>query len=64
MQGSSYINFNKINFINFSFSVLLLYRKNSENLSNFYENLIEINTHQSFDIMLVGFDVNALEWNS
>ena len=64
MQGSSYINFNKINFINFSFSVLLLYRKNSENLNNFYENLIEINTHQSFDIMLVGFDVNALEWNS
>ena len=64
MQGSSYINFNKINFINFSFSVLLLYRKNSENLNNFYENLIEINTHQSFDIILVGFNVNALEWNS
>ena len=46
MQGRSYVNLNKINFMNFSFRVLLLYRRNSENLDNFYENLIEINTHQ------------------
>ena len=46
LQGKSYVNLNKINFMNFSFRVLLLYRKNSENLDNFYENLIEINTHQ------------------
>ena len=46
LQGRSYVNLNKINFMNFSFRVLLLYRRNSENLDNFYENLIEINTHQ------------------
>ena len=46
LQGKSYVNLNKINFMNFSFRVLLLYRRNSENLDNFYENLIEINTHQ------------------
>ena len=46
MQGRSYVNLNKIYFMNFSFRVLLLHRKNSENLDNFYENLIEINTHQ------------------
>ena len=64
MQGRSYVNLNKINLMNFSFRVLLLYRKNSENLNNFYENLIEINTHQNFDIILGDFDVNALEQNS
>ena len=64
MQGRSYINFNKLNFINFSFRVLLLCRKYSENLNNFYENLIEIITHQSFDIILVGFSVNALDRHS
>ena len=35
MQGRSYVNLNKINFMNFSFRVLLLYRKYSENLNNF-----------------------------
>ena len=64
MQGRSYVNLNKINFINFSFRVLLLYRKNSESLNNFCENLIEINTHQNFDIILGDFNVNALEQNS
>ena len=64
VQGRSYVNLSKINFMNFSFRVLLLYRKNSENLNNFYENLIEINTHQNFDIILGDFNVNALEQNS
>ena len=32
MQGRSYVYLSKINFMNFSFRVLLLYRKNSENL--------------------------------
>ena len=50
--------------MNLSFRVVLLYRKNSENLNNFYENLIEINTHQNFDIILGDFSVNALEQNS
>ena len=49
--------------MNFSFRVLLLYLKNSENLNNFCENLIEINTHQNFDIMLGDFNVNTLEQN-
>ena len=44
--------------------MLLLYRKNSESLNNFCENLIEINTHQNFDIILGDFNVNALEQNS
>ena len=35
LRGRSYINLNKINFMNFSFRVLLLYRKYSENLNNF-----------------------------
>ena len=47
--------------MSFSFKVLLLYRKNSENLNNFYENLIEINTHQNFDIIFGDFNVNTLE---
>ena len=64
MQGKSYVNLNKINFMNFSFRVLLLYLKNSEKLNNFYENLKEINTHQNFDITLDDFSVNALEQNS
>ena len=59
LQGRSYVNLNKINFMNFSFRVLLLSRKTSENLNNFYENLIEINTHQSFDIVLADFNVTA-----
>ena len=50
--------------MNLSFRVVLLYRKNSENLNNFYENLIEINTHQNFDIILGDFRVIALEQNS
>ena len=64
MQGRSHVNLNKINFMNLSFRVLLLRRKNSENLNNFYENLIQINTHQNFDIILGDFSVNALEQNS
>ena len=44
--------------------MLLLYCENSENLNNFYENLIEINTHQNFDIILGYFNVNALEQSS
>ena len=44
MQGRSYANLNKTNSMSFSFRVSLLYRKNSENLNNFYENLIAI-TH-------------------
>ena len=64
MQGRSHVNLNKINFMNLSFRVLLLCPKNSENLNNFYENLIEINTHQNFDIILGDFRVNALEQNS
>ena len=64
MQGRSHVNLNKINFMNLSFRVLLLCPKNSENLNNFYENLIEINTHQNFDIILGDFSVNALEQNS
>ena len=35
LQGKSYVNLNKINFMNFSFRVLLLYRKKIESLSNF-----------------------------
>ena len=35
MQGRSYVYLSKINFMNFSFRVLLLYRKNSENLKKF-----------------------------
>ena len=35
LQGKSYVNLNKINFMNFSFRVLLLYRKNIESLRNF-----------------------------
>ena len=50
--------------MNLSFRVLLLYHKNSENLNNFYENLIEINTYQNFDIILGDFRVIALEQNS
>ena len=64
MQGRSYVNLKKINFMSFSFRVLLLHRKNSENLNNFYENLIEINTHQNVDIILGDFNVYALEQNS
>ena len=64
VQGRSYVNLSKINFMNFSVRVLLLYLKNSENVNNFYENLIEINTHQNFDIILGDFNVNALEQNS
>ena len=44
--------------------MLLLYHKNSENLNNFYDNLIEINTQQNFDIILGDFSVNTLEQNS
>ena len=50
--------------MSFSYRVLLLHRKNSENLNKFYENLIEINTHQDVDIILGDFNVNALEQNS
>ena len=35
LQGRAYVNLNKINFMNFSFRVLLLYLKNIEKLSNF-----------------------------
>ena len=35
LRERSYVNLNKINFMNFSFRVLLLYRKYSENLNNF-----------------------------
>ena len=61
MKERPYVNLNKIDFMSFSFKVLLLYRKNSENLNNFYENLIEINTHQNFDIIFGDFNVNTLE---
>ena len=64
LQGKSYVNLNKINFMNFSFRVLLLYRKKIESLSNFQKNLIEINTHETFDIILVNLNVNTLEQNS
>ena len=50
--------------MNFSFRVLLLYRKKIESLSNFQKNLIEINTHETFDIILVNLNVNTLEQNS
>ena len=50
IQGRSCVNLNKINFMNFSFRVLLLYRKNSKNLNKFYENLIETNIYRIFDI--------------
>ena len=56
MQGRSHVDLNKINFMNLSFRVLLLCRKNSENL-------IEINTHQNLGIILGDFSVNALEQN-
>ena len=59
MQGRSYVNLDKINFMNFSFKMFLLYRKNSENLTSFYENLTDINTHHSFDIILGDFNVNS-----
>ena len=50
--------------MNFSFEVLLLYGKNSENFNNFYENPIKINTHQNFDIILGDFNVSTFEQNS
>ena len=49
--------------MNLPFRVLLLYHKNSENLNNFFENLIEINTYQNFDVILGDFNVNALDQN-
>ena len=49
--------------MNLPFRVLLLYHKNSENLNNFFENLIEINTYQNFDVILGNFNVNALDQN-
>ena len=48
----------------FSFKTLVLYRKNGGNVNNFYEELIEVNTHQIFEIMLGDFNINALEPNS
>ena len=50
--------------MNFSFEVLLLYGKNSENFNNFYENPIKIKTHQNFDIILGDFNVSTFEQNS
>ena len=44
--------------------MLLLYRKNSQNLDNFYEYLLQVTALQSFDIILGDFNINALEKNT
>ena len=40
--------------------LLLLYQKNSENLSLFYQNLTQINSVKFFEIIMSNFNVNAL----
>ena len=64
MPGRSYLSLRKISFMDFSFKTLVLYRKNGGNLNNFYQKLVEVNTHQIFDIILADFSINALEPNS
>ena len=51
MPRRSYLSLRKISFMDFSFKTLALYRKNGENLNNFYQELIEVNTYQIFDII-------------
>ena len=54
----------KISFIDFSCKTLVVYLKNAGNLNNFYEELIEVSTHQIFDIILCDFTINTQEPNS
>ena len=50
--------------MSFSLKVLLLYRKNNGNLALLYQEFVEINAGNTFNIILGDFNINFLEQNS
>ena len=50
--------------MSFSLKILLLYRKNSGNLALLYQEFVEINAGNTFNIILSDFNINFLEQNS
>ena len=50
--------------MSFSLKILILYRKNSGNLALLYQEFVEINAGNTFNIILGDFNINFLEQNS